>query len=167
MIGFCAPAAIQLARKLGVFKVEMIGDCYVAVTGLPEPSNDHAVVLARFAWKWVLMTISVCKTEATLGPGTADLALRVGLQSGPVTAGVLRGEKSRFQLFGDTMNTASRVESNGMKNRVQVSQSTADLLISGGKQHWLTPRENKIDAKGKGAMQVSSAMAYGRLVLDM
>jgi class 3 adenylate cyclase len=157
-----------LARKLGVFKVETIGDCYVAVTGLPEPSKDHAIVLARFAWKCVLTTISVCKRlEATLGPGTADLALRVGLHSGPVTAGVLRGEKSRFQLFGDTMNTASRVESNGMKNRVQVSQSTADLLISGGKQHWLTPRENKIDAKGKGAMQVSSAMAYGRLVLDM
>ena len=122
MIGFCAPAAIQLARKLGVFKVEMIGDCYVAIAGLPEPSNNHAIVLARFAWKWVLTTISVCKRlEATLGPGTADLALRLGLHSGPVTAGVLRGEKSRFQLFGDTMNTASRVESNGMKNMVQVS----------------------------------------------
>ena len=157
-----------LACQLGVFKVETIGDCYVAATGLPEPNKDHAIVLARFAWECVIMMGSVCtRLEATLGPGTADLALRVGLHSGPVTAGVLRGEKSRFQLFGDTMNTASRVESNGMKNMVQVSQSTADLLMAHGKQHWLTPREDKIEAKGKGAMQVSSGMAYRRRVLGI
>lgn len=93
----------MLANRLGVFKVETIGDCYVAVAGLPEPNKDHAVVIARFAWECVLTMNSTCKKlEASLGPGTADLALRVGLHSGPVTAGVLRGEKSRFQLFGDS-----------------------------------------------------------------
>jgi class 3 adenylate cyclase len=147
----------KLAKRLGVFKVETIGDCYVAATGLPEPQRDHAVVLARFAWECVLTMGSTCKgLEATLGPGTAELALRVGLHSGPTTAGVLRGEKSRFQLFGDTMNTASRMESNGIKNMVQVSQSTADLLMARGKQHWLTQREDKIEAKGKGTMQVKN-----------
>jgi hypothetical protein len=100
-----------------------------------------------------------CKRlEATLGPGTGDLALRVGLHSGPTTAGVLRGEKSRFQLFGDTMNTASRMESNGLKNMVQVSEATANILTARGKAHWLVPREEKIEAKGKGTMQVSNIL---------
>ena len=69
------------------------------------------------------------------------------LHSGPVTAGVLRGDRARFQLFGDTVNTAARMESNGQKGRIQVSQSTADLLIAAGKQHWVEPREDKIQAK--------------------
>jgi hypothetical protein len=79
--------------------------------------------------------------------------MRIGLHSGPVTAGVLRGERSRFQLFGDTMNTASRMESNGQAGKIQLSQETTDLLIAFGKQHWLIPRKDKIFAKGKGEMQ--------------
>lgn len=93
--------------------------------------------------------------------GTADLTLRLGLNSGPTTAGVLRGEKARFQLFGDvslrdmmhqlettgglhssfvsslrqTVNTAARMESNGKPGQIQVSQKTADLIILGGKRY--------------------------------
>jgi hypothetical protein len=88
------------------------------------------------------------------GPGTAELAMRFGIHSGPVTAGVLRGEKSRFQLFGDTVNTAARMESTGERNRIQVSQSTADLLINKHRKGaWLVKRSDVIDAKGKGQMQ--------------
>jgi class 3 adenylate cyclase len=93
------------------------------------------------------------KLSESLGQGTEDLALRIGMNSGEVTAGVLRGEKGRFQLFGDTVNTASRMESNGIAGRIQVSQSTADALILAGKAGWLTPREEKVVAKGKGEMQ--------------
>jgi Adenylate and Guanylate cyclase catalytic domain len=87
-----------------------------------------------------------------LGPDTVDLKLRVGLHSGPVVAGVLRGDKSRFQLFGDTMNTASRMESTGIADTIHVSQETADLLIAAGKRHWLTKREDPVSAKGKGEL---------------
>jgi Adenylate and Guanylate cyclase catalytic domain len=115
--------------------VETVGDCYVAVTGLPDPRKDHAVAMARFARDCLFKTRSLTKRlEVTLGPDTGDLAMRMGMHSGPVTAGVsafdaledarncaflrifapneanhtlfffdqvLRGERSRFQLFGD------------------------------------------------------------------
>jgi class 3 adenylate cyclase len=143
-----------LAHKLKVFKVETIGDCYMAVTGLPNPDNAHAVNMSRFAYQCLLGMRELLKElEGALGPGTSDLALRVGLHSGPVTAGVLRGEKSRFQLFGDTVNTASRMESTGERTKIQVSQETADLLMAAGKSHWLKTRDEVVVAKGKGEMK--------------
>lgn len=159
------------AKRMGVFKVETIGDCYVAATGLPEPQDDHAIRMARFARK-VLSKVSQLtkRLEAQLGPGTADLAMRIGIHSGPVsalgqcgnavfmtkavkggmtisirshdaslyphqqvTAGVLRGQKARFQLFGDTMNMASRIESSGAKYKIHLSKETAKLLEDAGR----------------------------------
>lgn len=115
-----------------------MGDCYVAVTGLPDPQKDHAVAMARFAVNCLHEMQNLTKSlELSLGPDTADLSLRIGLHSGPVTAGVLRGDRSRFQLFGDTMNVAARMESNGCPDRIHLSQETANLLIQAGKQRWL------------------------------
>ena len=143
----------QVANRLGVFKVETIGDCYVAVAGLPDPNSDHAVVMARFAFDCMIQMKQLTKKlEVHLGPGTTELSMRFGLHSGAVTAGVLRGEKSRFQLFGDTMNTAARMEGTGEPDRIQVSQETAHLLQKAGKDHWLTPREGLVSVKGKGDM---------------
>jgi class 3 adenylate cyclase len=85
----------------------------------------------------------------------------VGLHSGPVTAGVLRGQKARFQLFGDSVNTAARMESNGVKGKIHVSQATADELIKSGKEAWITPCEEKIHAKGKGFMQTYFVQVAG------
>jgi class 3 adenylate cyclase len=98
----------RIAKRHNVFKIETIGDCYVAVSGLPEPDPNHAVTMAKFARDCLhKMKDIVHHLETTLGPDTSDLRLRVGLNSGPTTAGVLRGEKSRFQLFGDTVNTGT------------------------------------------------------------
>ncbi|KAL3913418.1 MAG: hypothetical protein SGILL_006500 [Bacillariaceae sp.] len=143
----------NIAKRRKVFKVETVGDCYVAVTGLPEPRKDHALVMAKFA-KDCLETFNDLskKLEIALGPDTGDLAMRAGLHSGPVTAGVLRGDRSRFQLFGDTVNTAARVEATGMRNRVQLSTDTASLLIAAGKQHWVKKRADIVTGKGKGEL---------------
>jgi class 3 adenylate cyclase len=95
-----------LAKRRKVFKVETIGDSYMAVTGLPEPQDNHAIIMARFAYECLLKIDQVTKElEVSLGPDTGDLSMRFGLHSGPVTAGVLRGDRARFQLFGDTVNT--------------------------------------------------------------
>lgn len=144
----------KIARQRRVFKVETVGDCYVAVCGLPEPRKDHAVVMALFASDCMKkMKELVSDLEVTLGPDTADLANRFGLHSGPCTAGVLRGERARFQLFGDTVNTAARMESTGLRNKIHISQETADLLQEAGKGHWVQERTDVVVAKGKGALQ--------------
>jgi class 3 adenylate cyclase len=143
-----------IAAKRGVFKVETIGDCYVAATGIPEPQADHAVILVKFGQDCMTQFSQLTHDlVASLGADTAELDMRVGLHSGATTAGVLRGAKGRFQLFGDTVNTAARMESNGVRGRIHVSQATADALIIKGKSHWLINREDKVVAKGKGEMQ--------------
>jgi len=143
----------RIAKRRKVFKVETIGDSYLAVCGLPEPQPNHAVIMVRFAWDCMQKMKQVTRLlELTLGPDTGDLCMRFGLHSGPVTAGVLRGERARFQLFGDTVNTASRMESNGQRGKIQISQATATLITEADREYWLTERDEKVTAKGKGLM---------------
>jgi hypothetical protein len=120
---------------------------------LTDPRKDHAVVMAKFANECLSKMKDVTnKLEVELGPDTAELQLRIGMHSGAVVAGVLRGDKSRFQLFGDTMNTASRMESTGLPSHIQISQETANLLVAAGKDKWVVQRDTKIKAKGKGEL---------------
>jgi class 3 adenylate cyclase len=144
--------ALALARS--VFKVETIGDCYLAITGVPKPQPDHAIRMVKFARDCMHKVKDLIHSLAeSLGDDTQNLSFRVGLHSGSVTAGVLRGDKSRFQLFGDTVNTAALMESHGIKGCIHVSQSTADEIVLAGKPGWIVPRQDKIKAKGKGELQ--------------
>lgn len=143
-----------IAVKRRVFKVETIGDCYLAACGLPEPNDNHAVVMAKFSRDcMVKMNEITRRVSCRLGADTCNLQFRVGLHSGSVTAGILRGQKARFQLFGDTVNTASRMESTGQPGRIHVSKQTADELCAKGKDLWVRPRQDKVLAKGKGELQ--------------
>lgn len=75
----------KIAKRMNVFKVETIGDCYVAATGLPEPQDDHAERMALFAYRCLAKIKTLTKKlEAQLGPGTAELSMRMGIHSGPV-----------------------------------------------------------------------------------
>eukprot|EP00977_Amphora_coffeiformis_P012581 scaffold3134_cov182-Amphora_coffeaeformis.AAC.18 len=142
-----------IAERDGVVKVETVGDCYVAVCGVPDANEEHAVVMAAFARKCLEEFYKVTKgLEMKLGPDTSELAIRIGLNSGPVTAGVLRGNRARFQLFGDTVNTAARVESTGERHSIHLSQKTANLIKEAGKDNWVIPRKEPVVAKGKGKM---------------
>ncbi|CAB9512761.1 Receptor-type guanylate cyclase gcy [Seminavis robusta] len=144
----------KIARRHFVFKVETIGDCYVAVTGLPDPREDHAIAMARFARDCMhKMKDLTRKLELRLGPGTSDLNLRIGLHSGQVTAGMLRGERARFQLFGDTVNTCSRMETASVPGRIHLSPTTAKLLIEAGASDWIRDRPEKVFIAGKGEME--------------
>eukprot|EP00977_Amphora_coffeiformis_P022504 scaffold10917_cov155-Amphora_coffeaeformis.AAC.5 len=157
-----------------------------AAAGVPEARADHAVAMARFASDCLSSLKSLTrKLEIELGPDTTELGIRIGIHSGPVTAGVLRGERARFQLFGpnsphshfrafdiennsDTMNTTARIESTGEKNRIHVSSETAELLKEAGKGAWVTAREEKVVAKGKGELETYwlSILSNGRSSLD-
>ncbi len=144
----------KLVNRIGIFKVETTGDCYVAAAGIPGYQPDHAVRAVKFAYECVVhMHELTRRLESSLGPSTLSLSIRVGVHSGPVIGGVLRGDKSRFQLFGDTMNTASRMQTTGEINTIQISSATASFLKEANKSNWVQPRSEPVDLKGKGQVQ--------------
>lgn len=145
----------KLSNTYGVFKVETVGDCYVAAAGVPDIQKDHAVLVAKFAFACLRkFKILTPKLEVSLGPDTGDLKLRMAIHSGQVTGGVLRGERARYQLFGDTVNTTAKLESRGCPGRIHVSEATAALLRERGREKWLTKRSKPITLQGKvGEMQ--------------
>ena len=132
----------QLAERHGVEKIKTIGDAYMAAAGLPKPRPDHAPAVAAFA----LDMLEALETRNKVDGGS--LRLRIGVHSGPVIAGVIGEKRLIYDLWGDTVNVASRMEAHGVEGRVHVTDSTRALL---GKEFELEPR-GVVDLKGRGPM---------------
>jgi len=142
----------ELAEKHGLEKIKTIGDCYMAAAGVPTPRSDHARALALMALD-MLEAIRTADAIAHLG-----LELRVGINSGPVVAGVIGRKRFLYDLWGDAVNTASRMESHGTPGRIQITRSTYDLLHD---EFECEPR-GPIPVKGKGEIEAWYLVALRR-----
>ena len=132
-----------LAERYDVEKIKTIGDCYMVAAGVPTPRPDHARALA-------LMALDMQAAMRTVDEvGHLGLTLRVGINSGPVVAGVIGRKRFLYDLWGDAVNTASRMESHGTSGRIQITEATKDLL----EDEFVCEPRGTIPVKGKGEME--------------
>lgn len=132
----------QLAERHGLEKIKTIGDAYMVVAGLPTPHPNHALAIAE-------MALDMQTEMVRLGNQTGEaFKLRIGINSGPVVAGVIGIKKFFYDLWGDTVNVASRMEAQGVDGAIQVTAATYELL----RDKYLFEERGVIFVKGKGEM---------------
>jgi class 3 adenylate cyclase len=141
----------EAAAELGIEKIKTIGDCYMAVCGLPRPCADHADRMARMALRMVEATRKYGEEKGM------DLRLRIGINSGPVVAGVIGTTKFIYDLWGDTVNLASRMESTGVPGQIQVTRSVYERL----KDSYEFESRGTVQVKGKG--EIEAWLLHGQL----
>ena len=131
------------AQELGIEKIKTVGDSYMAVCGMPEPVDNHAERMVRMAIRMVHIT-----REHAL-EHHVSMSLRVGINSGPVVAGVIGKSKYIYDLWGDTVNLAARMESGGLPNSIQVTRRVYETL----KDEFIFEPRGEIEVKGKGSVE--------------
>lgn len=131
-----------LVEKYGLEKIKTIGDCYMVASGVPQPRDDHAKILANMA----LELRDYTSSQTFQGK---QLSFRIGINSGPVVAGIIGQKKFSYDLWGDTVNTASRMESHSTGNVIQITEDTYDLI----KDDFICEPRGVITVKGKGEMK--------------
>ena len=143
MLNHVFSAFDDLAAELGLEKIKTIGDCYMVAAGLPDKRPDHVEAAARMA---LGMREALVRINEEAGYG---LRLRIGLQTGPVIAGVIGKRKFIYDLWGDTVNTASRMESSGIEQEIQVTRQVYDQI----KGKFDLEARGMIKVKGKGDLE--------------
>jgi guanylate cyclase len=133
----------ELVEKYDLEKIKTIGDCYMVAAGVPRPRPDHAQVLTHLALE---MQTYVAQRQFR----GRQLAFRIGINSGPVVAGVIGRKKFIYDLWGDAVNTASRMESHGSGGLTQITQATYELI----KDDFTCEPRGTVNVKGKGEMEV-------------
>jgi class 3 adenylate cyclase len=133
----------QAANELGIEKIKTVGDAYMAVCGLPQPVDDHALRMARMAIRMVHITHEHALEHRV------TMQVRVGINSGPVVAGVIGKSKYIYDLWGDTVNLASRMESTGLPGAIQVTRAVYEQL----KDKFAFEPRGAIEVKGKGLVE--------------
>jgi class 3 adenylate cyclase len=135
----------ELAQRHGLEKIKTIGDAYMVVGGLPTERADHAGAVAEMA----LDMIEAMRGLHLETPGLPPVALRIGINTGPVVAGVIGQRKFIYDLWGDAVNVASRMEAHGVPGLIQLSDASAQLL----RDRYRIDERGVIQVKGKGEMR--------------
>lgn len=131
-----------LTDKYGLEKIRTIGDNYMVASGVPRPRDDHAIALANMA-----LDMNAYITHKP--DGATPLRFRIGMNTGSVVAGVIGQQKFHYDIWGDSVNTASRMESHGEPGKIQITREMYELL---GNDFVCAPR-GLVDIKGKGEME--------------
>ncbi|MCF8371194.1 MAG: tetratricopeptide repeat protein [Bacteroidales bacterium] len=149
-INHCFEAFDGIMEKYGIEKIKTIGDAYMAAGGLPVPTEDSVknTVLAALEMQAFIST----RKATNDAEGLPAFEMRVGIHTGPVVAGIVGVKKFQYDIWGDTVNTASRMESSGAVGKVNISQSTYELLSDD--TDFAFESRGKVDAKGKGEMEM-------------
>ena len=140
----------KITSKHGVEKIKTIGDAYMAAGGLPTPNTTHAtdVIKAAFEMRDFVEAGKAGKIESSL----PYFEIRIGVHTGPVVAGIVGVKKFQYDIWGDTVNTASRMESSGAVGQVNISEATYELVKENSEFDFTS--RGKIEAKGKGEMKM-------------